>query len=80
MDCERCELYFWCGGKEECPFEVEEDKKLTIDILCEVTGADEATVNRLIMDGYYSDFYCDGVFDEHAIELTNNYIDGTYCD
>lgn len=49
---------------------------ITISELSEETGCDEETINELIFDGFFGDYYQDGYFDVCAIGFLNDYLEG----
>ncbi len=79
MNCENCELFFWCGGKDICPYEYKEAELMTIEVLSEVTGVSIIVIEKLVEDGYFYDpfddvkYYKHGYFEEYAITMLNNY-------
>lgn len=78
MNCQDCELYFRCGGHDVCPYEsdVEPIKELNIEMLCEITGADSQVVCNLIDAEFFGGLYDNGLFEYHAIDVLNDYLDG----
>jgi len=79
MNCENCELFYWCGGKDVCPYEYKEVGLMSIEMLSEVTGVSAIVIEKLIADDYFYDefddthYYKDGYFEEYAITMLNNY-------
>ena len=81
MNCENCELYYRCGGKDVCPYEYQEAELMNIDMLSYVTGVSEVVIQRLIDEDYFYDefediqYYKAGYFEESAISMVNNYVE-----
>lgn len=75
MRCEDCEMNFYCGGSEVCPFDYDHEqyRRLDFKTVCELTGIWEGSLGELIDSGYFGDLYKDGMFDEGVVSMLINY-------